>query len=162
MNPTRRAFLGSLAAPLVAPLAAPLVAHDLLALEPTPVAPPKPRMPPELGTPGTPGFWKKLRGEFTIPPGHVFFNTGTLGSSPLIVQETVIEHMRHVDRDIANWDYIADHEQYFTGYAAELDIRAAFAKVLNCGAKDIALTQNATFGMNFVAHGLDGYPGAPG
>ncbi len=151
MNPNRRAFLGSLAAPL----AAPLVPRDLLALEPTPAAAPKPRMPSELGVPGTPEFWKKLRGEFTIPRDHVFFNTGTLGSSPLIVQETVIAHMRHVDRDIANWDYVAEHEQFFTGYAAELDIRTAFAKVLGCAGKDLALTQNATFGMNFVAHGLE-------
>ncbi|HYV98844.1 MAG TPA: aminotransferase class V-fold PLP-dependent enzyme, partial [Gemmatimonadaceae bacterium] len=93
--------------------------------------------------------------EFTIPRDEVFFNTGTMGSSPLAVQEAVINHMRHVDRDIAKWDYKADHEQYFTGYFDELATRDALAKILNCSGKDLALTQNATFGMNFVAHGLE-------
>jgi isopenicillin-N epimerase len=150
MTTSRRAFLGSLVAPLVAGKLPALNAEP-----PAAPAQPKPKMPIELGTPGTPAFWKKLRGEFTIPRDQVFFNTGTLGSSPLAVQEAVIAHMRHVDRDIANWDYVAGHEQYFTGYAAELDIRNALGKVLNVPGKDLALTQNATFGMNFVAHGLE-------
>jgi hypothetical protein len=137
MQPTRRAFLGALATPFIAsrlPAAAAPVA---------PVAAPKPKMPSQLGTPGTPEFWKKLRAEFTIPRDEVFFNTGTLGSSPLAVQEAVIAHMRHVDRDIAHWDYKPDHEQYFTGYAAESGTRDALAKILNCSGKDLATRRSA-------------------
>src|SRR5215475_8267418 len=105
---TRRHFLGALTSPL-------LLGRRL------PSAPPeraiaKPHMPAELGQIGTSDFWRRLRGEFTIPADEGFFNNGTLGSSPLAVQETVIEHLRHVDRDIAHWDYKPDHENYFTGY----------------------------------------------
>jgi hypothetical protein len=64
-------------------------------------------------------FWRDLRSEFLIPRDEAFFNTGTLGSSPKAVRDAVIAHMNHVDRDIAHWDYKAEHEQYFTGYANE-------------------------------------------
>ena len=100
-------------------------------------------------------FWQELRKEFLIPLDEAFFNTGTLGSSPRIVRETVIEHMNHVDRDIAHWDYVPEHEQYFTGYAPELWLREKLARLINAGAADVALTQNATLGTNFVANGLD-------
>jgi len=143
---SRRSFLGALALPLFsarghaeAPVAAEL----------------GPRMPSQLGRPGDPQFWKRLRGEFTIPRGEVFFNTGTLGSSPRAVQESVISHLRHVDRDIAKWDYKADHENYFTGYYPERPLRDAIGVLVNCSGADVALCQNATFGMNFIANGLE-------
>src|SRR5688572_22568621 len=93
-------------------------------------------------------FWHELRKEFLIPADEAFFNTGTLGSSPRIVREAVIAHMNHVDRDIAHWDYKAEHEQYFTGYNPEDWVRGKLAKFLNAELDEIALTQNATFGMN--------------
>jgi selenocysteine lyase/cysteine desulfurase len=62
--------------------------------------------------------------------------------------------MNHVDRDIAHWDYHADHEQYFTGYAPETWLREKIGKLINASADEISLTQNATFGMNFLANGL--------
>jgi isopenicillin-N epimerase len=99
-------------------------------------------------------FWQELRKEFLIPPDEAFFNTGTLGSSPRIVREAVIAHMNHVDRDIAHWDYKADHEQYFTGYANENWLRTKVGKLINANVDEISLTQNATFGMNFLANGL--------
>lgn len=150
MTASRRSFLGALAVPFLArrlPAAAPA---------PTPIGgDPKPKMPAELGSPSDAKFWTRLRGEFSIPRDEVFFNTGTLGSSPRVVQEATIAHMRHVDRDIAQWDYKADHEQYFTGYFPERGVRDALASVIHCSGADIALCQNATFGMNFVANGLD-------
>src|SRR5688500_18078427 len=100
-------------------------------------------------------FWRELRKEFLIPGDEAFFNTGTLGASPRIVREAVIDHMNHVDRDIAHWDYKADHEQYFTGYAQELWVREKLARLINAQASEVALTQNATFGLNFIANGLD-------
>jgi isopenicillin-N epimerase len=103
----------------------------------------------------TPEFWADLRkSQFLIPADEAFFNTGTLGSSPKVVRDAVIDHMNHVDRDIAHWDYKADHEQYFTGYAPEEWVRSKLAKLVNAQTDEIALTQNATFGMNFIANGL--------
>lgn len=118
----------------------------------------KPRMPGEIRATGE-DFWKELRKEFTLNRDEVFFNTGTLGASPKVVQEAVIDHMRHVDRDIARWDYYADHENYFTGYYPEMGTREKVAAVIGAHGKDIALCQNATFGMNFLANGLELAPG---
>ncbi len=104
-------------------------------------------------------FWRELRAEFLIPEDEAFFNTGTLGSSPRAVLDAVVEHMTHVDRDIAHWDYKADHENYFTGYYPERWVRQKIAGLVNADVDEVALTQNATFGMNFMANGLDLGPG---
>jgi len=116
-------------------------------------------MPADLGVRDDEAFWAALRGQFTIPTNEAFFNTATLGSSPRAVQEAVIASIQHVCRDIADWDYKADHENFFTGYYPEMSYRDKAATVLNCTGRDVALTQNATFGMNFIANGLDLRPG---
>jgi isopenicillin-N epimerase len=110
-------------------------------------------IPAPTGT-DTPEFWADLRNEFLIPRNEAFFNTGTLGSSPRVVLNAVIEHMTHVDRDIAHWDYKAGHENYFTGYAPEEQVRGKLAALIGADMDEVALTQNATFGMNFIANGL--------
>ena len=72
-------------------------------------------------------FWRELRGEFLIPEDEAFFNTGTLGSQPREVLDAVVEHMTHVARDIARWDYKAGNEVYFTGYYPETRVREKLA-----------------------------------
>ncbi len=104
-------------------------------------------------------FWHELRQQFLIPADEAFFNTGTLGASPRAVLDAVVHHMTHIERDLAHWDYKADHEQYFTGYFPERGIREKIARAINAHADEIALTQNATFGMNFLANGLPLEPG---
>jgi isopenicillin-N epimerase len=147
---TRRSFLGFLSAPLAAALP-----FDRLSLARAPAAQPAPLMPADIVAGDDESYWRALRKQFTIPADEAFFNTATLGSSPRAVQETVIDSIKHVDRDIAQWDYKAGHENFFTGYYPELPSRDKLATVLNCAGRDLALTQNATFGMNFVANGLD-------
>lgn len=100
-------------------------------------------------------FWRELRKEFLIPEEEAFFNTGTLGSSPRVVLDAVVRHMTHVDKDIAHWDYKEGNENYFTGYYPEDWLRGKVAALLGCDGDEIALTQNATFGMNFLANGLE-------
>jgi selenocysteine lyase/cysteine desulfurase len=99
-------------------------------------------------------FWQELRKQFLLPADEAFFNTGTLGSSPRVVLDAVVQHMTHVDRDIAHWDYKAGHENYFTGYSPEEGVRGKLARLINADMDEVALTQNATFGMNFIANGL--------
>ncbi|MFW6079133.1 MAG: aminotransferase class V-fold PLP-dependent enzyme, partial [Gemmatimonadota bacterium] len=101
----------------------------------------------------------ELRRSFLIPEDEAFFNTGTLGSSPRAVLDAVVDHMTHVDRDIAHWDYYPDREQYFTGYFREDWLREKIAGLINAELDEIALTQNATYGMNYLANGLDLGPG---
>jgi isopenicillin-N epimerase len=147
MSPDRRTFLAgsaaAAAAALVSGRAAAALAH---AGHPHPV-PPAGALPPE--------FWHELRTQFLIPRDEAFFNTGTLGASPRRVLDAVVAHMTHVDRNISHWDYKPDKENYFTGYYPEEWVRVKLARLINAATDEVALTQNATMGMNFLANGLD-------
>lgn len=164
----RRTFVGRLAATTAALLAAPqrlwAARPDSPGTEPWHVAPRVSRwvrdgMPTPPPGPLPPEFWHELRSEFLIPSDEAFFNTGTLGSSPRVVLDAVVDHMTHVERDVAHWDYKEGHERFFTGYYPETPLRAKIGALVNADAEEIALTQNATFGMNFMANGLDLGPG---
>ena len=161
MLSTRRTFMGRLAATAAAVLAAP---RDLWGRG-TPRSRPAGRWIRPDGLPDPPpgplpaAFWQELRGEFLIPEDEAFFNTGTLGSSPRVVLDAVVDHMTHVERDVAHWDYEDGHEQYFTGYFPETALRARIGALINADTAEIALTQNATFGMNFMANGIAMEPG---
>jgi isopenicillin-N epimerase len=149
MISNRRSFLRRLGAASAALVAVPQrlrAQRSILDVTAAPVPPAGDTLPEE--------FWAELRTQFLIPREEAFFNTGTLGSSPRVVLDAVIEHMTHVDRDIAHWDYKPGHENYFTGYYPEEEVRAKLATLINATPDEVALTQNATFGMNFIANGL--------
>jgi selenocysteine lyase/cysteine desulfurase len=145
----RRLFLGSAIGAALAARVRPATAAPLSE---------KPGWPPPVFQDDE-QYWRTLRREFLIPGDEAFFNTGTLGSSPRIVGETVIDHMRLVDATIAHWDYKAGHPEYLTGYQPETEIRAKIAALVGASTEEIALTQNATVGMNYVANGLPLQPG---
>lgn len=103
-----------------------------------------------------PDYWKKIRKLFPMPEDQAFFNTGTLGAQPTVVMESAIEHMRKVASDIAEWDYKDD---WITGYKPYRVIRGKLAALINAATDEIALTENATAGMNYISNGLDLAPG---
>ncbi len=150
----RRAFLGSAA---VSALFGAFRARSAGAT-PATVEPRRGRMPPAVFQDDE-GYWRTLRREFTIPADEAFFNTGTMGSSPRVVQDAVFDHMRMKDATIAHWDYRPEHPDYFTGYRPELDLRTKLAALVGADPDEIALTQNATFGANYMANGLVLRPG---
>lgn len=104
---------------------------------------------------GEEGVWGRLRNDFYMPPGEAFFNTGTLGAVPKPVLESMIAHMRQIETTLAHWDYTPEKPEWFSGYRPEFPLRTKLAALINAAPEEIALTQNATMGMNFVAHGLD-------
>jgi len=106
-----------------------------------------------------PEFWDQIRDQFYIPRGEAFFNTGTIGSVPRPVLERVIEDMRTLEATVARWDYSEDTPNWISGYSPELPLRDKLGKLVNVEGKDIALTQNATFGSSFAANGLSLKPG---
>ncbi|HEX8696996.1 MAG TPA: aminotransferase class V-fold PLP-dependent enzyme [Longimicrobium sp.] len=144
MTLTRRGFVARLGAAAAA-----------AALPPELAASTDLRLPADGGR----DFWRTLRGEFLIPRDEAFFNAGTLGASPRAVLQAVVDHMTHVERDLAHWDYHPDHERFYTGYYPELPLRAKLGQVIGAGADEVALTANATMGMNLVANGLELEPG---
>jgi isopenicillin-N epimerase len=113
---------------------------------------------PALPAPGDPEYWDKIRDQFLLARDKVFFNTGTLGAMPKAVFDRTVEHMRKVATDIADWDYRG--ENWISGYSPDLSIRTKAARLVGADVKEIALTGNATEGMNFVAGGLDLEPGS--
>ena len=118
-------------------------------------APVSPAALPPWPDENDPAFWDRVRDQFYITPGEAFFNTGTLGATPRPVLERVIEDMRTLQSTITRWDYSANTPNWISGYSPELPLREKLGKLVNAAAEDIALTQNATMGMNFVAQGLD-------
>ncbi len=100
-------------------------------------------------------FWEKLRDQFYLSRGEAYFNTGTLGAVPRPVLERVIEEMRTLQITLAEWDYTARTQNYLSGYSPALELRAKMGRLINADAMEIAIVQNATFGMNFLANGMD-------
>lgn len=102
-----------------------------------------------------PRFWERLRDQFYIRPGEAFFNTGTLGATPRPVLERVIDDMRTLQETITRWDYTPRTPNWISGYSPELPLREKLGRLVNADPMEIAVTQNATFGMNFLARGIE-------
>lgn len=133
---TRRAFVGALAG------------GAALAARPRAAAPAVLRDDDEA-------FWADLRREFLIPENEVFCNTATLGAMPRRVLDTVTRSMTELEQTLAHWDYKPENPEWFSGYRPFEDVRAPLARLIGCDVDELALTQNATVGMNLVANGLD-------
>jgi selenocysteine lyase/cysteine desulfurase len=114
-------------------------------------SPPAARWPSD----GDPRYWEKLRAQFLLRDDEVFLNTATMGAPARVVVDTVSESLRHLAETVAEWDYKPEGPNWFTGYSPETPIREKVGRVVNAAAEEIALTQNATMGMNFIAAGLD-------
>ena len=99
------------------------------------------------------------RKHFLIPEGVAYCNTGTLGASPREVVEALTEGIRRLETDLAAWPYEQPDGEPLTGYQQLLEVRGAVGRFVNAPADEIALTQNATMGINFLANGLDLAPG---
>jgi len=140
----RRSFLSGLALPsLAAGLAPALEAR-------TPAAP----FAPDPDTSDAAVF-AEARRHFLIPEGVAYCNTGTLGASPREVVEEVARRTTQLESELADWDYTRVDGEPLTGYQPLTEFRAAVGAVVNAPAEEIALTQNATMGMGFLANGLD-------
>ena len=95
------------------------------------------------------------REHFLIPAGVTYCNTGTLGASPREVVDALTEGIRRIEVNLAAWPYEHPDGEPLTGYQQLREVRQAAARFVNASAAEIALTQNATMGMNFLANGLD-------
>ncbi len=101
-------------------------------------------------------YWKMIRKQFPLKEGQTYFNNGTMGPTPGYVLDKMIDHMLHWNREAATIDYKdGSGPELLTGYFPYDDLRKKLATIVNCDYKEISLTQNATFGMNFVGMGLD-------
>ncbi len=141
---TRRRFLSTFVAPGlllgVAPSLPPLARSA--AFEPDPAADDE-------------ALFAAARGHFLIPEGVAYCNTGTLGASPWEVVNALTEGIRRLETELAAWPYEQPDGEPLTGYQKLTEVRQAVGQFVNAPGADIALTQNATMGINFLANGLD-------
>jgi cysteine desulfurase/selenocysteine lyase len=86
--------------------------------------------------------WEKVKNQFTLNKSRKHFNTASIGPSPRIVQETTIASIKYINK------YgIEDHK-------VVEKTRAKLAKFVNVNPEQLAITRNATEGMNIVARSL--------
>jgi len=101
-------------------------------------------------------YWKMVRRQFILKEGQTYFNNGTIGPTPGYTLNKMMDHMMHYNTHAAEVDYRdGSGPVLLSGYFSYDDIRKKVGKIINADFKSIALTQNATFGMNYVANGLD-------
>ena len=102
-----------------------------------------------------PQFWSKLRSQFLLAEDKVFFNTGTVGVMPRVVVNKMTEHLTMMATDVADLAYKDDNaEQFIAGYNNLIPIRTKVAKLLNCQISEVAITDNVTHGMSYLANGI--------
>lgn len=141
---TRRGFLSLLASPAILLGAAPAARAGSRAAPFTPDA-----------AADDAAVFAAARGEFLIPEGVAYCNTGTLGASPREVVTALTEGIRRLETDLAAWPYEQPDGEPLTGYQKLGEARAALGRFVHAPGEDLALTQNATMGINFLANGLD-------
>jgi isopenicillin-N epimerase len=141
--PGRRSFLsGALG------LAAASAARGARAVEaPRPFTPPPGAEDAEV--------FRAARREFLFPDTVTYCNTGTLGASPREVIEAVEAATRRNETSLPDWPYFQADGEPLTGYQHLKDARARVAGFVGAQPEEVAFTQNATMGMNFLAGGLD-------
>lgn len=85
-------------------------------------------------------FWQAVQQQFTLKEGFAFLNNGTIGPSPLTVQNALIDGIEFVNSTC----------QYGGGDVA----REGIAKLINAHRDEISLTHNTTEGLNILSWGL--------
>lgn len=138
----RRNFLGALAA-------APLI-HGVLGR-----GAPEAAIAPDSAVTTDAEVFERLRSEFLFPRDVTYCNTGTLGPIPRQVMDAMVNGLRGTEAALPDWPYFQADGEPLTGYQPLLAARTRVARFLGAEADEIAITQNATVGMNALGNGLD-------
>jgi isopenicillin-N epimerase len=150
MRQSRRQFLGQSLAAGAAGLA---FSRDALGL---PHAQ-SPAMVPFAPAPADPdaAVFAAARRRFLFPETVTYCNTGTLGASPRDVVSVMTSHIERLELDLPDWPYFQADGEPLTGYQQLVDARTKIGAFINALPEEVAITQNATMGMSFLANGLD-------
>lgn len=100
-------------------------------------------------------FWRQVRMQFPLKEGQTYFNNGTMGAMPGYVLNQVIDDLHFSAVHMAETDYKGAGPKLLSGYADHKELRTKIGAMINADYQQIALTQNATFGMSYVGNGLD-------
>ena len=94
------------------------------------------------------------RREFLFPTDVAYCNTGTLGAMPREVLEAQTNELYRLEAELPDWPYYTQIGAPLTGYQPREEIRADVGRFIGADMEEIALTQNATMSMNFLANGM--------
>ncbi|HQZ17653.1 MAG TPA: aminotransferase class V-fold PLP-dependent enzyme [Vicinamibacteria bacterium] len=97
----------------------------------------------------------KLRGDLLFPRDVTYCNTGTLGAIPREVMDAMVNGLRNTEALLPDWPYFQADGEPLTGYQPLMAARTTAARFLGASPDEIAITQNATMGMNALGNGLD-------
>jgi selenocysteine lyase/cysteine desulfurase len=92
-------------------------------------------------------FWQRVRREFLFDTGLTHLNTGSLGATPRCVLESVAGMSYQLEGDPVSNVFGP------MGYRMEA-VRSKAAELLGATTEEIAITENTTSGMNYVALSL--------
>lgn len=106
-----------------------------------------------------PELFAAARREFLFPTDIAYCNTGTLGAMPREVLEAQTGELTRLEAELPDWPYYTQIGAPLTGYQPREEIRADVARFIGADMEEIALTQNATMSMNFLANGMTYTPG---
>ena len=97
-------------------------------------------------------FWEVVRQQFPHPENVIYLNNGSLGISPRPVVDRMIRHLH----DTESFEDREFNTYPWWGYAnTTLNMRTKIAAFVGADPDEIALTRNATEGMNTVGSGLE-------
>lgn len=91
--------------------------------------------------------WTDFRGDWEFRPGVTYLNHGSFGPSPAPVRAAQAEWQRRLQSNPMDF-YVREYE------AAYLAARERLASFVGATADNLAFVENATYGMNVVAHGF--------
>jgi len=102
--------------------------------------------------PGDQSLWQRVQKEFQLADGIVHLNNGSIGPSPRIVTETIVDALGQLEVD--------PYHNTWGGLAAGMeDVRRHAAQFIGAELDEVCLVRNCTEGMNLISTGLDLEPG---
>ncbi|GIL23515.1 MAG: hypothetical protein BroJett042_20280 [Bacteroidota bacterium] len=107
-----------------------------------------------------PQYWKKIRDQFMLAKDSIFFNPGTVGVMPKVVVDKMTDYTKYLATHVADWAYKDDNkEEFISGYNNLMRLRTKVGKLINANAGEIAMTDNVTHGISYLANGITLQPG---
>lgn len=100
-------------------------------------------------------LFARLRADLQFKEDVTYCNTGTLGAVPREVMDAMVTGLRGTESALPDWPYFQADGEPLTGYQPLLEARTRIARFLGAQPDEVAITQNATMGMNMLGNGLD-------
>jgi len=97
-------------------------------------------------------FWEQVKTQFKFAPNLRYFNNGSLGSCPIIVQKATNEFRATLDAFPSKYMWGGWHNE-------KEEVRQKVADLFSVSKEEIALTHNTTEGMNLIARSFNLHEG---